>query len=567
MTTIDAARGVAANAPTSVLTSPSTAARLLGLGSVFGKAIRDSRRVAVALGLFYALIVILTIGEIVSQFNSVPLRQLMATQLQALPAVFQGMLGEPIGLEHLGGFISWRIMNFLPVVYGIWAIVALSGTLAGELARGSLDLVAATPLARRRVAIQKVVAFLVALLVTIAIIGISTDVSATAFATLPGDEVLAGAVAAHMLWLFLMILAPGAAAFATAPFLGRGGALGVGAIALFGSFIVASYADLVSALDAVRPLSYFALTEAHRPMAGTWDWPALGILAAVVAGLLAVGVEAFARRDLLVPSGSRLPAPSLRVWVMGPFTRGLGERLPAALAWGAILGLFAIVLGSAGDEFVAAIAAVPQIVAMIRQIFPDEDILSAGGFLQLAFFSEAIIMIGLAAATFVGGWASDESERRLEVILGTPVSRTAWALKSAGSVLAAVAVMTVVLAVALACGVSIDGADWVQPVIGIGVLGVYAMALAGIGLAVGGLIRPSLAAPVTLVLGLGFFLLDLFGTIQELPEPILDLALQRHVGRPMVGTVDEVGIALCAAIAIGGVVLCTIGMRRRDIGR
>ena len=129
-------------------------------------------------------------------------------------------------------------MNFLPVVYGIWAIIALSGTLAGELARGSLDMVAATPQARRRVAIQKVGAFLVAVLVTITMIGVSTYVSANAFATLPGDEVPAGAVAAHMLWLFVMILAPGAAAFATAPFLGRGGALGVGAITLFGSFIV-----------------------------------------------------------------------------------------------------------------------------------------------------------------------------------------------------------------------------------------------------------------------------------------------------------------------------------------
>jgi ABC-2 type transport system permease protein len=567
MTTVDAARGGSASVPATVLTPPSAAARFLGLGSVFGKALRDSRRVALSLGLLYSLIVIFTIGEIVAQFNTAALRQLMATQLQALPAVFQGMLGEPIGLERLGGFISWRIMNFLPVVYGIWAIIALSGTLAGELARGSLDLVAATPLARRRLALQKVGAFLVAVLVTITIIGISTYAAATAFATLPGDEVAAGDVAAHMLWLFLMILAPGAAAFAAAPFLGRGGALGVGALALFGSFIVSSYADMVSLLDAVRPVSYFALTEGHRPLAGVWDWPALATLAAIVVGLLAVGVEAFARRDLLVPSGGRLPSPSLRVWVMGPFSRGLGERLPAAVAWGAILGLFAIILGSAGDEFVAAVAQVPQIVAMIQQIFPDEDILSAGGFLQLAFFSEAIIMIGLAAATFVGGWASDESERRLEVILGAPISRSAWAFKSAVAVLAGVAIMTAILAVALAIGVSLDGADWVQPVIGVAVLGLYGMALAGIGLAVGGLIRPSLAAPVTLFLGLGFFLLDLFGTILELPEPILDVALQRHLGRPMVGTMDPVGLALCAAIAVGGVILCTLGMRRRDIGR
>ncbi|HEX5589816.1 MAG TPA: hypothetical protein VFX65_05965 [Candidatus Limnocylindrales bacterium] len=567
MTATGTARGAGTAVEPGTLHPPSTAGRLLGLGSVFGKAIRDSRRTALALGILYAVIVVATVGQIVSQFDTVAARQLMALQLQSLPEIFQGMLGQPIGIERLGGFISWRIMNFLPVLYGIWAIIALSGTLAGELARGSLDMVAATPLARRRVAVQKVAAYLVVLAVTVAIVGIATYASAAAFATLPGDEVAADAVAAHMLWLYLMILAPGAAAFAAAPFLGRGGALGVGAVVLFASFIVSSYADTIPAFDAVRSASYFELTAGHRPMAGVSDWGAVGVLgAAVVAGLV-VGVEAFARRDLLVPSGGRLPIPPLRLWVAGPFTRGLGERMPAALSWGAILGLFGIVLGSAGDEFVAAIAAVPQIIEMIEQIFPDEDILSANGLLQLAFFQEAIIMLGLAAATFVGGWASDESERRLEVVLGAPIGRAAWALRSAASVLAAMAVTGLLLGAALATGMLLAGDDPGQALVGVAVLALFGMAMSGIGLAVGGLVRPSLAAPVTLVLALGFYLLDLIGTILEWPEPILDIALQRHLGRPMVGTLDPGGMVLCAAIAIGGVVLCAVGMRRRDVGR
>ena len=93
------------------------------------------------------------------------------------------------------------------------------------------------------------------------------------------------------------------------------------------------------------------------------------------------------------------------------------------------------------------------------------------------------------------------------------------------------------------------------------------MALAGIGLAVGGLVRPGLAAPVTIVLGLAFYLLDLIGSILNLPDAILDLALNRHLGRPILGSYDEAGIALCIALAVGGVVLSAVGMRRRDIGR
>ena len=94
------------------------------------------------------------------------------------------------------------------------------------------------------------------------------------------------------------------------------------------------------------------------------------------------------------------------------------------------------------------------------------------------------------------------------------------------------------------------------------------MALAGIGLAVGGLVRPSLAAPVTLVLGLAFFLLDLIGSILDLPDVVLDLALNRHLGRPILGQFDVAGMALCAvARHRWRSSLCAIGMRRRDIGR
>lgn len=546
---------------------PSARARLIGLGSVFGKALRDSRGTALVLGILYGAIVVLVTSQIVAEFGTPAKRALMAAQFQALPAVFQGMLGEAIGIERLGGFISWRILNFLPVMYGIWSIVALSGTLAGELSRGSLDVLASTPLVRRRLAVEKVGAYLVALAATIVILGLATFGAAYALATLPGDQVPADAVAGHMVLLYLMILAPGAAAFATAPFLGRGGAIGVGAVLLFGSFIVSSYAGLVPVFEAVEGASYFHLTAAHRPLAGAWDWPSVGLLAAAVAALIIAGIEVFARRDLLVPGGGRLPLPMIRAWVHGPFTRGLGERLPAALAWGALLALYGLVIASSVDELAVALAQIPQVVEMIQRFFPDADILSTAGFLQLAFFQEGIIILGLAAAFFVGGWASDEGDRRLEVVLGAPVGRAAWALRSAASVYAAIAVTTGILAAAVAAGTAAQGDDPVRPAAGVAVLGLYAMSLAGVGLAIGGLVRPSLAGPLTLILGLGFYIYDLVGTILELPSEVLDVALTRHLGRPMIGEYDGPGMLLLGAIAVGGVLLCAAGMRRRDIGR
>ena len=145
---------------TGALLQPTTRARLFGLGSVFGKSVRDSRRTAIALGIVFSLFVVATAAQVAADFPSLLARQTFARQLSALPAVFQGMLGEPIRIDTLGGFVSWRIFNFLPVMFGIWSVVALSGTLAGELARGSLDPLAATSVARRRLAIQKVLGFL-----------------------------------------------------------------------------------------------------------------------------------------------------------------------------------------------------------------------------------------------------------------------------------------------------------------------------------------------------------------------------------------------------------------------
>ncbi|MEO8273822.1 MAG: ABC transporter permease subunit [Chloroflexota bacterium] len=552
---------------TSEIERPSLRARLFGLGSVFGKALRDSRRTALALGVVFGLLVIVTASQVATQFSSVAERLQVATQLQALPPVFQGMLGEPIHIEQLGGFLSWRIMNFLPVMLGIWAIVALSGTLAGELGRGSIDMLASSPVSRARLAVQKLAGYLAALTITVALLTIGLVVSFSAFATLPGDAVSLDAILSSAVWVYVTVLVPGAVAFALAPILGRNGALGIGAIVLFGSFVINGFASSVSVFESLRSVSYFGLTADHRPLAGRYDWASVGALAVVTLGLLSAGVLAFARRDLLVPSGGRLRLPSIGLWLREPFTRAFGERLPAAIVWGIGLGFFGLIIATSADQFVATLGSIPQVIAMIKQIFPNENILSTGGFMQLAFFSEAIIVIGLAAGGFVGGWASDEGDRRLELVLAAPVSRGSWAIRSASAVMGSIAVMTVVMSIGVMIGAATQAGNPLDLLPGMAVLGLYGMALAGVGLAVGGLIRPSLAAPVTIVLGLAFYLIDLVGSILDLPDFIVDLALNRHLGRPILGSYDEVGLAACVALAVGGVILCAVGVRRRDIGR
>src|SRR5712672_856188 len=127
MTAASATTGSAA------LVAPSARARLLGLGSIFGKTFRDSRRTAFVIAAVLVLIVFATGSQIALAFDTPEKRASFAREMSQLPAIFEGMLGTPIAIDRLGGFLSWRVINFFPVLLGIWSMVALSGSLAGEV--------------------------------------------------------------------------------------------------------------------------------------------------------------------------------------------------------------------------------------------------------------------------------------------------------------------------------------------------------------------------------------------------------------------------------------------------
>ena len=108
----------------------------MGLGSVYAKTVRDSRRAAIAVGLIGGLLMLATAAPYGTEFTTPESRAVLVSQMGSLPAVFRGLLGAPINIDTLGGLISFRAGNFLPVMLGLWPVIALSGTLAGEAAKG-----------------------------------------------------------------------------------------------------------------------------------------------------------------------------------------------------------------------------------------------------------------------------------------------------------------------------------------------------------------------------------------------------------------------------------------------
>ncbi len=551
---------------------PSTRARWMGLGSVFGKGFRDSRRVVIAAGIGLGLLSLFSAAQLATTFDTAASRALLASQMAGLPPVFKGLLGEPVDLSTLGGFLSWRLLPFYALVLGAWSIGALSNTLAGEARRGSLELLVASPISRRRIATEKALAHLAGMTLAVLIAAALTWLGTVVSQKMPADAADPLAVLGEFAWIEAVAVAAGAAAFATAPFVGRTRAAGIGTLVLLGGYVINGYSSLVPLLDLLRPLSLHAWTAGQRPMAGVWDPLPVVLVALLAVALLVLGVLGFERQDLGAAERGRDTGragrlPQLGAGIGGPASRAFADRAPLALAWGIGMGLYGAFIALSADSLSTQLADPNGVGALIRRLYPGIDVGSAGGILQLAFFGFGALMAGLAAATLVAGWVSDERDLRLELILAAPLGRAAWTRASGLATLAAVALF----AVAMAAGVGIaslavgDSAQW--PIGGCLVLGLYTAALTGIGLAIGGVRGPRFAAIGVAVIAVAFYLLDTIGGALGLPDSIRDLSLTRHLGQPMVGTLDWLGMGVCLVVAVGGLASAEWGISRRDLER
>jgi len=552
-------------------TATSALSRIYGLGSVYAKTLRDSRLAVIIVAGILAAFLLSGGAAFGEAYNTVKSRIDLANLVRSLPPAMSGVYGNPFpaGIQTLGGSIAWKTGGSLGLTAALWSILALSGTLAAEARRGSLEFVATTPLGMRRIAVEKLAAHLTGMAIVVVVTALSAWGAGKLFATLPGDEISVAAAVGFAAWVGVVALASGALAFALAPILGRGGAAAIaGAVSVVGYF-VNGYQAAVPAFAGPANLTWFGWTAHHQPLGGVFDWPSL-VPGAILATVLFVGgIELIARRDIGVTS--RIPTPSVPEAVLGlqgPTGRSFGDRLPLAASWGIGVGLMGFIFGAASLSLTGALANLsPETRQIWESIFPNIDLNGAGAFLELAFITFGFILVGFAASTLVNGWASDETGGRLEMLLTTPMSRARWAVASGVGVLAAIVVMTVVIATGIGIGSALAGGDIATPIVGTAVLGLYAAALAGIGMAVGGLLRTSIAGETVAGIVIVTFLIDIIAPALKWPDWIHQLALSSHLGQPMIGTWDWPGMVACVVLAIGGVAVAGWGVARRDVSR
>ncbi len=563
MTTPTAAPRLAASYPAIPLRR-----RLYGFGSIYGKTIRDSR---LAFLVMSGLIVgfMFAVGEAFGTAYGTAASRLEVVKLvESVPPIMAGMAGNTVAVDTMGGFLTYKYGPLFAFLASLWSILALSGTLAAEARRGSLDFIAVAPFGKRRIATEKVLAHVTMLGLSMALLALAAWVTGAAFGVPElGDQIAPLEAVGFALWVGLIALACGSIAFALSTLVGRGAAAGIAGIVLLGGFVVGNYAPYVPALDVVANLSWFHWTYDHVPLAGQFDWLSLAAVGAIAITLLVMGVELFRRRDLGVITNLPIPGlPSVTLGTHGPVGRAAGDQLPLALGWGLGIGVFGFVIAAASQSFTDELLQnSPSIAELLRTVFPNVDFLSAGGFLQLVFVEIGLIVVGLSAATYVSRWASDEGSGRLELLLTTPLGRARWALAGGVGALVAVVVSMAIYALGIGLGATFAGSDALTPMVGALVMSLFAAAMVGVGVAIGGLLRTSLAAELVAVVVIATFLVNLLAPPLGLPDWFHQLALTAHLGQPMVGIWDVPGIVACVVLAAGGIGLGAWGMRRRDV--
>ena len=321
-----------------------------------------------------ALLIVVAAG-IISQFNTAEARQEIGNIVNAVPPIMQGLAGKPVNVETLGGYIQYKYGGFLPLVTGLWSILALSATLAGESRRGSMDLLVAAPLSRRRIAWQKVLGHILMVGVAMAVIGAAIAVAGSAFATLPGDKITLQAAFGFAAWLFLMSVAAGALAFALAPFVGRGSAAGLAGAVMLGGFLLNGYQQAIPELAPFANLTLVRLDHGPHPAGQPVR------LAVAGAGRRLRGADDPASASKPSPVATWAPRtaipgprlPSALLGLSGPTARATSERFPTGLSWGIGLGVFGLLIAGSGAAFIDQIGESPEFERVLSRHLPGHQ--------------------------------------------------------------------------------------------------------------------------------------------------------------------------------------------------
>jgi ABC-2 type transport system permease protein len=242
---------------------------------------------------------------------SLALAAVSAMYISFWPSMGDGAMEEAIsslpeemviamGYDRIGtaaGYMTSTVYGLLaPILLLVFAISAGSRLVAGEEEDGSLELELTSPVERRRVFTERLLALWLDVLLLVAVLTAVSYLLVMAFdMEVAFTSVLAGAAG-----LYLLVIGMGTVALAVGAITGRrAAALGVAAALAVLAFIfdaIGPVADM-GWMTAVSPFSWYLEND---PLTNGFDVRGLLLLAIIPLVFAAAGLVRFDRRDLMV---------------------------------------------------------------------------------------------------------------------------------------------------------------------------------------------------------------------------------------------------------------------------
>lgn len=496
-------------------------------------------------------------------------RVVFAHSMELLGAQLTYLLPRPIQLDTMGGYLTWRDVSTVGLVYAVWAMLAATGAGRGDEEKGLTEEWLASGISRARWLATRSVAFVV-----VAVASLAVTLAITALgAQLANDPLPLAAVASLILPMAgLTLWGFGLGLFVAQFVTTRRSAWVTGALVIVALFTVNSTVRAGGTATALTWLSPFYLFDRSTPLLAntTLDVAASLVLLVAFAILVAASIWAFGRRDIdgpLLRGRTRTSRPDrraardplLRVPVLGSIDQQRGW----ILGWAIALAVLAYFMTSLAHSVAESFNDVPAMLVY----FQRAGINGAADVVGVIWFSLALLAIVIFAVAQVNAWAADDAEGRLEVALAAGASRPRIVLERIAALLVAAAIVAAVSTVSVYLAAKVFAID--VPVDRLGIATVLMLpvvfAFAAVGHALVGW-RPRVAVLVVGAAAVISYFTEQFAPAFDLPSWVARTSFFALYGEPM--THPDWGGA--AALTVTGVVATFVAiaaMEGRDVGR
>ncbi|MDF5751649.1 ABC transporter permease [Spongiactinospora sp. TRM90649] len=344
---------------------------------------------------------------------------------------------------------------------------------------------------------------------------------------------------------------------------GTGPARGLGVGAFIVCFLVRAVGDATGTdwPGWLSPLGWAARTRAFADE----RWWFLAPTVALVAVLLYASYRLSARRDLAAGVLPARPGPAgAPPGLNGVLALAWRAQRGQAAAWVAGFAAGGLALGGAVSAGIDDQLDAPAIRTMIAEL--------GGGHAEPSAFFVNYLLSMLAWIVAAHGILSalrmraEESSGRADLLLATPTSRARWASGHLLTALAVSGASMTALGSGAGLGYGVSGGDLGMFPVVLGAALAYLPAvwvMTGIAVLLAGLLPRASAA--AWAIWAGFIALDVFGTLGQVPGPVLSVIPFVHVPWVVLGQVAVTPLLLLTAVAAALFAAGFAGLRRRDL--